>query len=100
VCASSTEEFTDDVNTDAVAAGYKVNWKITTGSGFNNLIFTSLGVAFSATTNTVVYYSAWGSKNLTAASTTTYCQLGGIDLQSTATDLVSSEKRRIYGTLK
>src|SRR5439155_10093157 len=61
VGAGLTGAFTDNVNTDAVAAGDKLTWKFTMGTGTNNLIYSYIGVVFAATTNTVVNYGAVGS---------------------------------------
>lgn len=94
VSITGTGEFEDTSNTDAVVAGDKTCYSITTGAGGTTFIPTVMSCKFAATTNTITRFA------ITAASTnTTFQPLAGVGSTS-GTETNTQFKVKTSGTFK
>lgn len=94
ITASTTGEFEDLTNSDAVVAGDKLCYSITTGAGGTTFVPTIMSILFSATTNTVERFVGQA-----VSSTTNRMAFAGVG-GGTTTESRAQLKVKTAGTFK
>jgi hypothetical protein len=98
--AGATGLFSDTTNSDSIAAGDKINWKVTPGSA-HTLLPSSVSSSFAATSNTVkkMIHPREGL-DYTANASARYVGISDWLFTPTATEANTQTKFRAAGTLK
>jgi hypothetical protein len=97
--SSATGVFEDTTHTDAIAAADKINYQVVPGASGTQLTIQTIGVTFSATTNTVKKFTASDEAvTFTTASVTRFIPLSG-RLQIGSTESTDQYTARVAGTL-
>lgn len=98
ITASTTGEFSDAVNSDAITAGQRFDAKLLTGGTGTTISYETLGILFNASSNTVKRLIVGSSLTSTSTTTLFIAPTGGIT--SSATESTKQYKMKGSGTLQ
>jgi hypothetical protein len=99
--ASTTGEFIDSSNTDAVSAGDLVNGRLLAAAGTGSAAIAVAGVNFEGDSSVdYVTYGAGMASTYSTASTTVYLPIAGLGATMTTTEANQKTAFRCNGTLK
>jgi len=100
ITGSTTGDFEDTSNSDAVVDGDEINLRTSTGAGGTTFIASAARILFEATTNTVNKVGSTDNDSLATASTTRFFAIGGRFSLGSTTATPEQMAAKTAGTMK